>query len=269
VPTNERPGGRGQLLLPWPNRLDDGRYTFDGITCRAPIDEPSRGNAIHGLLRWMPWTLLDRADEGVTLGCTLHPQPAYAWTLEIEVRYELVPTGLRVTMAAENRSASPAPFGAGAHPYVTVETDTIDDASLLIPADRRLVTDDRGLPTEGVDVSGTPFDFTRERVIEDLTLDTCFTSLARDGDGLARVTLATPPGDRRVRVWMDDAFPWVMVYSGDTVEPASRRRRGIAIEPMTCPPNALRTGIDVVTLAPGERWTGTWGIDPTDAGGTT
>ena len=253
-------GGRGQLLIPWPNRLEDGTFTFDGVACRAALDEPSRGNAIHGLVRWLPWVLQDRTPHAVDLSCALHPQPGYAWTLDLAVRYELGPFGLRVTMRATNRSATPAPFGAGAHPYVSAGTELIDDATLRVPARRRIIADERQLPTDEVDVAGTEFDFTEGRVLGDLALDTGYTALQRDEDGIAEVQLSTHDQLTTIKVWMDEAFPWVMIYTGDTVEPASRRRRGLAIEPMTCPPNALRSGVDLVTLAPRATWTGTWGI---------
>ena len=65
---------------------------------------------------------------------------------------------------------------------------------------------------------------------------------------------------RRVELWMAEGFRYVMAYTGDTLEPVERRRRGIAIEPMTCPPNALRTGTDLIRLDPGSSWTSRWGI---------
>src|SRR5262245_30441119 len=63
--------GRGQVLAPWPNRLDGGRYAFDGVEGRAAIDEPERGNAIHGLVRWIPWSLGANAEDAVALQTVL------------------------------------------------------------------------------------------------------------------------------------------------------------------------------------------------------
>ncbi len=251
--------GRGQILAPWPNRLAGGRYTFAGRDAQAALDEPERGNAIHGLVRWLPWELVSSGGAAVELRCILHPQPAYPWRLALGVTYELGPDGLRVTLMAENRSHEPAPFGTGSHPYVTLG-GVIDGASLTIPAGRRLLTDDRGLPIADESVSGTAFDFTDGRRIGTTQLDTAFLDLARDDDGLARSTLADPDSERHVTVWVDHTFGYLMVYTGDTLEPASRRRRGVAIEPMTCPPNALATGTDVIRLEPGASWRGSWGI---------
>ncbi len=254
--------GRGQVLAPWPNRLEDGRYSFDGHEGRAPFDEPERGNAIHGLVRWLPWTVADRTGARLAMACTLHPCPAYPWYLGLEVAYELVERGLTVTTRATNLSGSAAPFGLGFHPYLTVGTDVIDMARLRVPARRRLVTDERGLPVGDETVEGTAFDFLEPRPIGSMVLDTAYTDLVRDDDGTMRVSLDDAEGRRSLTVWADGTFTHLMVYSGDTLTPVWRRRQGIAIEPMTCPPNAFRSGIDVIRLEPGASWTGAWGIEP-------
>jgi aldose 1-epimerase len=254
------PAGRGQILAPWPNRLDRGRYTFEGRDGRAAWDEPEHDNAIHGLARWIPWRLTSRADDSVTLACVLHPQPGYPWRLELEVTYSLGPGGLTVGARAMNRSIGAAPFGIGFHPYLSVGAP-IDEASLTVPAARRLLTDPRGLPVGDVPVEDTEFDFAGPRRIGRARLDTGYTDLVRSADGRATATVEGKDG-RRISLWVDGAFGYLMVYTGDTLEPEERRRLGIAIEPMTCPPNALASGVDVVRLGSGESWTGSWGIVP-------
>jgi aldose 1-epimerase len=251
--------GRGQVLVPWPNRLEDGAYSFDGIGGRAALDEPERRNAIHGLVRWSPWHVVDaRRPDAIELGCALHPRPGYPWHLELGIRYGLSGRGLDVSLEATNGSATSAPFGAGFHPYIRAGSGTVDAARLTVPATTRLLTDERALPAGTQPVEGTPFDLRGGGPIGSAALDTGFTDLVRDDEGLAVVEL---DDERTIRVWMDAAFPWVQVYTGDTLDPASRRRHAVAIEPMTCPPNALRTGTDVVRLDPGGRWSGRWGID--------
>jgi aldose 1-epimerase len=251
--------GRGQVLAPWPNRLDGGRYAFDGRSGTAAIDEPQRGNAIHGLVRWLPWLLASKTDGAVSLGCVLHPQPAYPWRLELGLEYRLVADGLEVVARATNASAEPAPFGIGFHPYLTTGMP-VDEARLTIPARRRLTTDDRALPVGEEDVAKTEFDFTVGRPVGPTRLDTCFTGLVRGSDGRSRARLESADGRRGVEVWADEAFGYVQAYTGDTLEPASRRRQAVAIEPMTCPPNAFASGVDVIRLEPGASWSGTWGI---------
>ena len=256
------PAGRGQVLAPWPNRLEDGRYTYDGVDASAALDEPERNNAIHGLVRWLPWTLDMRTDDAVVLRYRLHPQPGYPWQLELAIRYALSAEGLTVEADATNRSDTPAPFGIGFHPYVTVGTERIDDAHLQVPAGEQLLADDRGLPTGRHAVIGGEADFMASRPVGGTQLDTAFTGLLRNNDDYVVAVLERPDGGRAVRVWADRSFKYLMVYTGDTLEPAERRRAAVAIEPMTCPPNALRTGVDLIELEPGETWRGTWGISP-------
>ena len=253
--------GRGQVLAPWPNRLGDGTYSYQGRTGRAPLDEPDRHNAIHGLVRWLPWHLVSRAQNVLSLGCTLHPQPGYPWRLALVIEYRLGRDGLTVASSVTNLDASPAPFGIGFHPYLMLSSP-IDATSLAVPARQHLVTDERGLPTATKPVSGSAFDFAARRWIGDTVLDTAFTDLRRDPDGMARVELDDTAGGRGVTVWMDEHFRYVMVFTGDTVEPVSRRRTSIAVEPMSCPPDALRSGVDLVSLEPRASWNGRWGISP-------
>jgi aldose 1-epimerase len=252
-------GGRGQVLAPWPNRLDGGRYAFGGVEGRAEIDEPERGNAIHGLVRWIPWSLGSKIEDAVTLRTVLGPDAAYPWRLELEVAYRLGADGLTVVAGATNGSETPAPFGLGFHPYMTVGA-VVDEVTLTLPASLRLLNDERALPVGEEEVAGTGFDFRTAREVGTTQLDTCFTGLARDADERARARVEA--GERVVEVWADERFGYFQVYTGDTLEQESRRRQAVAIEPMTCPPNAFATGTDVIALEPDATWSGRWGITP-------
>jgi galactose mutarotase-like enzyme len=179
--------GRGQVLAPWPNRLQDGTYKFEGRSGRAPLNEPEHGNAIHGLVRWMPWIAAGRDERSVELGCVVHPQPAYPWRLELSVRYALTEGGLEAEARATNASDAPAPFGIGFHPYVSVGVPA-DGSSLLVPASSFLPIDERGLPEgDPVAVDGGQMDFRALREIGSTVLDTAFTGLERDAAGVSRV----------------------------------------------------------------------------------
>jgi aldose 1-epimerase len=257
--------GRGQVLAPWPNRLSDGRYRFGDRQGRAAWDEPQRRNAIHGLVRWLAWELRGRAQNSLTLGCVLQPQPGYPWRIALDVDYHVGRNGLTVRSTVRNLDGAPAPFGIGFHPYLSVGTPLVDEARLRVAADRYLVGDERGIPTGHEQVAGSELDFRVARPIGPTHLDTAFTGLARAKDGTARVELGHPDDGRRVVLWMDGSFGYVMVYSGDAVGAPERRRRSLAVEPMTCPPDALRSGTDLLTLEPGATWSGSWGITPSPA----
>ena len=252
-------GGRGQTLIPWPNRIAGGAYEFDGAARQLPLTEPAAGNAIHGLTRWASWTVVDRADSSAAFRYVLHPQPGYPHTLDCRLDYALSDAGLRVRTAVTNVGDRPAPYGTGAHPYLTVGTDTVDEVTLTVPGARYLPTDGSGIPTGTADVQGGPFDYRAGRLIGDAKVDHCFTDLTRAADGVATVTLAG--GERAVRLWLDASYRYLQVFTGDTLVPA-RRRRGLAVEPMTCPPDAFRSHTGLHVLEPGRGLETTWWIGP-------
>lgn len=252
---------RGQTLLPWPGRIGNGRYRWQGVDHQIPLDEPELTNAIHGLVRWENWAADAPTDDRVVMRHRLHPRDGYPFCLDLMATYALDDGGLRVTLAGTNLSGVPAPYGAGSHPYLTVDRDLVDGWRLTVPAATRLRTDSRMLPTGREPVAGTEFDFRKPRVLGHTQLDTAFTDLARDSDGLARVSLEAPDG-RRLVLWSDRACPWLVLFTGDPMRSAERRR-GLAVEPMTCPPDAFRSGEDVIALQPGETATACWGIDVT------
>ncbi len=255
--------GRGQLLVPWPNRIRDGRYTFAGRDHQLALSEPDRGNAVHGLVRWAIWSVLGRTEDTVTLGCRLRPQPGWEWSLDLSVTYALTASGLIVTPRARNVGTEAAPFGFGAHPYLSVGEIRVDEVELGIPAASRLELDDRLLPTGLAAVDGTDQDFRQPRVLGELELDTAFTALDADADGRWRVTIANQRNDCSVTVWADaTAYSWLQVFTGDSLPPTARRTSGIAVEPMTCPPDAFNSGDDLLVLQPGQEFAASWGITP-------
>lgn len=253
--------GRGQVLAPWPNRIAQGRYQYGGRDIQCPLTEPAGGNAIHGLVRWLDWELADRHPDLVTLSCAVRPQPGYEWELRLQVTYQLSDEGLRVRMDALNTGDQRAPFGAGFHPYLKISGRQVDDLALELPATQYLADIHTG--TDPAPVADTAFDFRSARQVGTQQLDTAYTGLVRDQRGRATVVLSDPGSDHEVRLWVSDAYPHLMVYTGDQVHVSERRRASVAIEPMTCPPQAFRSGIDVIELDPGESWTGEWGLSAT------
>jgi aldose 1-epimerase len=261
--------GRGQVLAPWPNRLTDGSYRYGGHDVQAPLNEPTRHGAIHGLVRWSDWTLVAHASASVTLSHAMRPQPGYEWRLDLELTYELDDSGLIVTLRAINADTERAPFGAGFHPYLGLGATAIDGLDLTVPAAQYLCVDrdDPSQPPKMTPVAATPWDFTRPRRIGSTQLDTAFGDLVRGDDGLAVAVLSDPVGDRSVQLWVGDGYRYLMVYTADHVGEAERRRKAVAVEPMTCPPDALRTGTDLIELDPGEAWHGSWGLRPESSRG--
>jgi aldose 1-epimerase len=250
---------RGQVLVPWPNRLRDGAYSFKGTDHQLPLSEPEKRNAIHGLVRWDAWRVGERSDSEVVMEHDLLAQDGYPFTLQVSVRYRLADEGLSVGITAANAGSEVAPFGAGMHPYFSLGADRVDELELRAPGQRWLRLDDRGIPTGTADVAGTDYDFRKPRPLGATQLDTAFSDLLRDRDGRARIELRSHLA--AVSIWLDESFRHLMLFTGDTLPEAGRRRKGLGVEPMTCPPNAFATGTDVIELEPGRSATASWGVD--------
>jgi aldose 1-epimerase len=245
-------GRRGGVLLPWPNRLRGGHWSWRGRDLQLDVVSEASPNAVHGLVTAQRWTVLAQRADAVTVGTTIEPRTGWPFRLAAAVDYALAPGQLTVTVRVRNPGSEDAPFGAGMHPYFAVGAEApgeVSAAELTVPARTALVLEG-GLPTGGSE----PFDGA-VGTIGDRAIDTAVTDLVRDDDGWARTRLSGPAG--AVTVAVDDAWRWLQVYTGDTL-PADQRRRSVAVEPMTCPPNALADGVDVLVLAPGETWSGTW-----------
>jgi aldose 1-epimerase len=256
------PGARrGGVLLPWPNRLRDGRWRWDGEDLQLEVASPENPVAMHGLVAWQPWSVLDRSEGVLSVGTLVEPRPGYPFRLAAAIDYALSADQLDVTFRVGNAGRTAAPFGAGMHPYLCVgitEDGGLDQAELTLPARTRLVVGPDGLPAGATEA----FDGTVGR-IGDMSFDDPLTDLVRDDDGWARARLRGPAGELELAV--DRSWPWLQVYSGDTL-PAGERRRSLAVEPMTCPPNALADGVDLVVLEPGAQWQGSWSLAWTPAG---
>ena len=250
---------RGQALIPWPNRLHGGRYEWDGRTCDVPMQEVVQRNALHGLVRFVNWVPTAIGDSEVTMTYRLHPSPAYPFCLDLAIRYALSGEGLLVETRATNLGDAAAPYAAGAHPYLAAG-GRIDEAELLVPAASWLPTDEDQIPTAVSPVAGSAYDFRAARRIGELKIDYAFTDLLRESDGRAYLVLTGPAGP--VALWVDEGYPYLEVFTGDTVPEVERRRHGLGVEPMTSPPNAFVSGQDVLRLEPGRSVTHRWGIRP-------
>jgi Galactose mutarotase and related enzymes len=253
-------GSRGQVLMPWPNRIASGSYEFRGTRHQLARSEPDKGNAIHGLVRYSNWTVARLEADRVTMTHTLYPQPGYPFLLDLEIEYALGAAGLGVRATATNLGDDACPYGEGFHPYLRLDAARIDSLELCSPASTYYRSDESLIPIGREAVEGTAFDFRAPRPIGATQMDTAFTDLERNADGRAIVTLHDPATGDTVALWCDASYPYLMVFTGDTLPDPHRRRAGLAVEPMTCAPNAFRTGDGLQVLEPGGSTSGTWGI---------
>ena len=242
----------GRVLVPWPNRVRDARYAFDGAEHRLELTEPERASALHGLVLHSRWRGVRTSARRVSLSYDLRPRAGYPFALALAVSYELASGGVVMTLHATNVGTERAPFGAGLHPYLTPGTADVDDMALEIPAGTRVPVDERLLPSgPATPVDGTELDFRSPRRLGAVRLDACFGDLGRSPAGVARVRIGTRAGAGQLTVWMDERFRFVQVFTADAA---------IAVEPMTCAPDAFNTGDGLVVLEPGASFTGRCGL---------
>lgn len=262
-----RPSFRGATLAPWPNRIVDGRYRFAGEEHELALTEPARGHALHGLAAWLEFAVIDKGPDHVAFAGYVEAQTGYPWRLRIETSFALGPNGITQRVVVNNRSETAAPFGTAPHPYVVGGEGRVDDWTLELPASEvLLVTDDRLIPTEltGVDVDPGRFDFRVARRIGDARIDHAFTGLGRGEDGRA-VVRVTDAGGRGAEVSWDASCGWVQIHTADRPAGDPGDRVGLAVEPMTCAPDAFNaerypfdTGLRIVE--PGETGEASWRI---------
>src|SRR3954469_8653519 len=210
-------GARGNPLIPWPNRLADGTYEWDGTTLQVPLTEPEKDNAIHGLLRWRNWVPFERDESRVELHTRIHPQKGYPFILDASIAYEVRDNGLVATTTATNLGETACPYGTGQHPYLSPGEGLIDECELQFAAATRIDTDDeRQLPTDRVPVAGTEFDFSQPRRLGDFQMDYAFTDLVREEDGRAYGRLKGADG-ATVELWLHENYDFMEVFTGDSL----------------------------------------------------
>lgn len=243
---------KGQQLLPWPNRIRDGRWSYQGQSQQLPLTEPDRHNAIHGLASWIPWQLVEHTPSSLTQRVVIHPQPGWPATLQVDLQHALSAEGLTVTVTARNLGDAVLPFGYGCHPYLKTGSSN-EETVACVRASHYLAVDARMLPTDVVEAAGSDWDLSEPGPLGNREFDTAFTGLERDAEQRWRVTLS---GSRRaLELWGDASFRWVQVFTAN--------ESGVAVEPMTCGPDAFNPGAtseDLVWLAPDATFEARWGL---------
>jgi aldose 1-epimerase len=251
------PFADGIVLVPWPNRIEDGIWKLDGETQQLDLTEPDKHNAIHGLLRFAPYRVIEQTDGSVTLGATVFPQHGYPFLLETSVRHELTDDGMTVTHRITNESDLPAPVAIGTHPFFQIGDVPTEDLTLTLHAGTHFPVDERLNPSAELSVEGTEYDLSGGRKVAELNLDDAF----GDVTPVNQVTaVLTAPDGRSVALWQDENFPYVQIFTTRKYPRGTGFVTAIAIEPMTAPANAFNSGQSLKWLNPGETWQAAWGI---------
>ncbi|MCZ2402180.1 aldose 1-epimerase family protein [Paenarthrobacter sp. Z7-10] len=255
-------GARGQSLIPWPNRIADGCYSWGGSDHQLDLTEPAKHGAIHGLTRWANWQLAESSQASASFTHVLHACQGWPWVLRCRLDYALDDGGLTVRTSVTNLSDSPCPYGTGAHPYLSVGSSVINTDRAQVPGSIYLPVDERGIPVGRKAVDGTRYDLRTAQQLADRQIDVAYTDLHRGPDGRARVRLESGANASAVELWVDESYPYLEIFTGDTLPQPERRRTGMGVEPMTCAPNAFNSGDGLLTLLPGQHHSASWGIDP-------
>jgi aldose 1-epimerase len=252
----------GVIMSPWPNRIDGGKWQYQGRTLELPINLHEQQNANHGLLMDHQYEVVAQSDSSVTLGALIHARLGYPFEVYTTVTYALVETGLSITHTAENRSAADAPYALGGHPYFKIAGVETEDLYLRSAAETVLVVDDRQIPIGTMPTEHSRFDLRSGVRVGDNFLDHDFTDLPRDSDGLAHTYLTAPDG-RGFDIWQDEEFKHVVIFTPDFYwdELGSEKRYACAIEPQTSGPNSFNSGEDLNWLKQGQQFVATWGIN--------
>ena len=252
------PFGTGIVLVPWPNRVRDGRWSHDGRELQLDITEVERNNAIHGLLRNTAYRVLERSADAVTLAASVVPQHGYPFHLETTVTYRLTGNGIRVEHGVTNVGADPAPYAVGTHPFLRVGTHPVDSLTITARTVDHVAVDARLNPTGLEPARGGAFDLSPGRLVADLELDDAW-RVHPDADGVTRAVLSADDGTE-TELWQDGDWEWLQVFITRSYPTAEGPVTAIAVEPMTAPANAFVSGEGVRWLEPGESWGGSWGI---------
>lgn len=256
APTVPAADYRGAILAPWPNRIARGRYRWHETDYEVPANEVARGHALHGLVFAATWECAESTADAATFATRIASPPGYPFTVDLTVRWSLGVDGLTCTLDAHNAGATDAPYACGAHPYLLPAQGSVDEAILSLPAATQMDHDDRLVPTHLRPVPAA-HDFRHPRRIAGARIDHTYTDLAFDTTNRVAVTVTDTHG-AGARITFSNATPWVQIYTGTE---DGGLAAGVAVEPMTAPPDAFNRGDDVVALAPGARHRTLWRID--------
>jgi len=251
------PFANGIVLMPWPNRVEDGLWSLDGKPQQLDITEPARHNAIHGLLRYAGYSLVERQPNSVTLGAAVFAQHGYPFHLATTVRYELNDSGLAVTHTVQNLSAAAAPVAIGTHPFLTIGDVPTEQLTLTVHASSHFEVDDRLNPIAELPVADSRYDLRSGRLVGELDFDDAFGGV-ETVDGVSAVLRA--PDGREVRLAQDENHGYLQVFTTRDFPKKGGHGLAVAIEPMTAPPNAFNSGLGLKWVEPGRTWSVGWGI---------
>ena len=246
---------KGAKLIPFPNRILDGRYTFNRKSYKLPLNFPSQKHAIHGLIYNQTFTVKERTVSKRSASVLLEHlysgrTDGYPFKFKVQIKYALSRDGFECNTVIKNEHSATIPIGDGWHPYFSVK-GRLTDMLLRIPSTQQIEVDDRMIPTGEVKAFEKFASLSR---IGDEKIDAGFQ--LRKGGGHAKTELVDLELDLKVTVWQETGemkYNYIQVF----IPPS---RKSIAIEPMTCNINAFNNGEGLIILKPKSTFNATYGV---------
>lgn len=256
-PNDTVPCCNGQLLIPFPNRIEHGVYTFHGHTYELPIDEHGRQNAIHGYGYRAFWQLVSLEEHQVSLSWRVPNMAGYPFDLVVVSTCRLAADGLHWSVTAANHGDAAAPWAMAIHPWLSNGEngygDEIDAQNarcrVSIPADTHVTVNSQLIPTGTESVDGTKYDMRTPRLLTDQPFDDAWTDLRHQSDGTTQAVFSRPDG-MEITIGGDDTITSFQMCTG-TGFPPQAHPSGVALEPQTAYANAFNTGKDLTVIEPG------------------
>lgn len=253
---------RGDLLAPWPNRIRDGKYLVEGKTYEVPINETNRQTSLHGLINNLNWDITIKSRNRVELGVELLESISFPTSLIFRAIYALSDKGLTIEIHANNSGTKRAPYGVSIHPYlIAFPSEKVDQWKLAMNSDQVLAVDQkRLLPLQLCEVSELNYDFRQGAKIGNRFIDHAF----KVDESKPRLISLFSQNGNGVEMTFDSSARWIQIHTADR-NGDSDSRSCLAVEPMSCPPDAFNSKIDLIWLEPNQSTSSSWrirGIEP-------
>lgn len=241
-------------LIPFPNRIKDGKYVFKGKTYQLPINHLAENHAIHGLLYNKPFIVkkMENNDSSALLNLEYSYNSeleGYPFSFLLQLEYIFTNNGLKIKTSVINQGNSEMPIADGWHPYFTFQ-ETVDNLSLLIPGSKKIEVDNRMIPAGNKTEAEI---FNKLSKIDDRSFDTTYLI---DTENTATTQLYSSKKNVSIHVWQETGlhkYNYVQIY----IPPD---RTTVAIEPMTSIADAFNNGEGLIILKPGDVYINNCGV---------
>lgn len=256
-PSTKRNAFAGVTLAPWPNRLADANWEFDGEKFHGEINETRTNNRNHGLVFDREFDVVFQSQNQIVFQTEFGDDEVYPFKALFQVAYVLEPFGLHVEYSIQNFTDRKIPFAVGGHPYFLVSPESL----IQLKARAQLGFNSRQLPTgEILEATQSIADLSVGKSFRYLKLDDCFTGLDFDAEGFA-TTRITHETNQIIEIKQRRNMPYLMVYTVADFGYQEKSGGAIAVEPLSAPPNALRTGTGLTWLEPHQVEKFEWSIE--------